>query len=164
MKQETYAHQIVHGDCLEVMAGMDTYLGEKMPNYNKVILMGNLCRSVEVRHISSNTTVGNFGLAVNRKYTTKDGSQKEEVAFVDCTVWGKTAEVMSQYLDKGDPVLIEGRLVTEQWDDKATGAKRSKLSVIVEQFEFAGSGQGGDGGGQPDDGGGDGIDHDDIPF
>ena len=141
-------------------------------SFNKVILMGNLTRDVEIRHTGSNTAVGNFGLAVNRRYKTQAGEQREEVTFVDCEAWGRTAETMSQYLSKGRPVMIEGRLKLDQWDDKSGGGKRSKLSVVVENFQFVDSGQGqGDGGnsggnGYARAGAGSGadIDHDDIPF
>lgn len=116
-------------------------------SFNKVILMGNLTRDVEIRHTPSNTAVGNFGLAVNRRYRTQSGENREEVTFVDCEAWGRTAEVMSQYLSKGRPVMIEGRLKLDQWEDKNGGGKRSKLSVVVENFQFVDSGQGGSGGG-----------------
>lgn len=118
-----------------------------MPSYNKVMLMGNLTRDIEIRHTPSNTAVGNFGLAVNRKYKTQSGEQREEVAFIDCEAWGRTAEVMSQYLSKGRPVFVEGRLKFDQWDDKNGGGKRSKLSVVVDNFQFIDSAQSGDSGG-----------------
>lgn len=145
-------------------------------SFNKVMLMGNLTRDVEIRHTSGNTAVGNFGLAVNRKFKTQSGDQREEVTFVDCEAWGRTAEVMSQYLGKGRAVFIEGRLKLDQWEDKNGGGKRSKLSVVVENFQFVDSNQGGGnsggagGGGyaRSEAGGGGGggapIDHDDIPF
>ncbi len=123
-------------------------------SFNKVILMGNLTRDVEIRHTPSNTAVGNFGLAVNRRYRTQSGENREEVTFVDCEAWGRTAEVMSQYLTKGRPVMIEGRLKLDQWEDKNGGGKRSKLSVVVENFQFVDSGQGGSGGGGGGGGGG----------
>jgi len=152
-------------------------------SFNKVMLMGNLTRDVEIRHTGSNTAVGNFGIAVNRRYKTQSGEQREEVTFVDCEAWGRTAEVMSQYLSKGRSVFIEGRLKLDQWEDKNGGGKRSKLSVVVENFQFVDSGQGGGnqgggggggGGGYARSGAGQGggggggcganIDHDDIPF
>ena len=148
-----------------------------MASFNKVMLMGNLTRDIEIRHTPSNTAVGNFGLAVNRKYRTQSGEQREEVAFIDCEAWGRTAEVMSQYLSKGRPVFIEGRLKFAQWEDRNGGGKRSKLSVVVDNFQFIDSGsgggnQGGGGGGNyarsgAGGGGGGGevaINHDDIPF
>ncbi len=150
-------------------------------SFNKVLLMGNLTRDIEIRHTGSNTAVGNFGLAVNRRYKTQSGDQREEVTFVDCEAWGRTAEVMSQYLSKGRAVFIEGRLKLDQWEDRNGGGKRSKLSVVVENFQFVDSGQGGGGnqgggggggggyarsgaGGGGGGGGGADIDHDDIPF
>lgn len=111
-------------------------------NFNKVYLMGNLTRDVEIRHTSGNNAVGNFGIATNRKFKTQSGEQREEVTFVDCEAWGRTAEVMSQYLAKGRPVFIEGRLKLDQWEGK-DGSKQSKLRVVVENFQFIDSGQGG---------------------
>jgi len=119
-------------------------------NFNKVILMGNLTRDVELRAISSGQQLAKIGLAVNRNYTTASGEKREEVTFVDCEAWGKTAEVMAKYLAKGRPVMIEGRLKYDQWDDK-DGNKRSALRVVIETFQFVGApggGQGGGGGGQ----------------
>jgi single-strand DNA-binding protein len=121
-------------------------------NFNKVLLMGNLTRDVELRHTQNNTAIGKFGLAMNRRYSVGEGpsrEQREETTFVDCEAWGRTAEVMSQYLTKGRPVFIEGRLRLDQWDDKATGQKRSRLLVVVESFQFVDSrtdGGGGEGG------------------
>ena len=111
------------------------------------MLMGNLTRDIEIRHTSGNTAVGNFGIAVNRKYKTQGGDQREEVTFVDCEAWGRTAEVMSQYLSKGRSVFIEGRLKLDQWEDRNGGGKRSKLSVVVESFQFVDSGKDGGSGG-----------------
>jgi len=125
-----------------------------MASFNKVMLMGNLTRDVEIRHTSGNTAVGNFGIAVNRKFKTQSGEQREEVTFVDCEAWGRTAEVMAQYLSRGRPVFIEGRLKLDQWEDKNGGGKRSKLSVVVENFQFINSGQGGEGQGGGGGGGG----------
>ncbi|MCW5756172.1 MAG: single-stranded DNA-binding protein [Phycisphaeraceae bacterium] len=122
-------------------------------SFNKVFLMGNLTRDVEMRHTPQNTAVGSFGLAVNRKYRTQDGQNHEEVTFVDCEAWGRTAEVMAQYLKKGRPAFIEGRLKLDQWQDQQ-GNKRSRLKVVVENFQFVDSGQGGGGGGHSSGGGG----------
>lgn len=136
-----------------------------MPNYNKVILAGHLTRDIEIREINQDTVVGSFGLAVNHKYKARDGSRGEEVVFVDCTVWGKSAETMAQYLSKGSPVLIEGRLKLDQWDDKDSGEKRSKLKVVVESFTFLPSGNGdSEGRAAPASKASPAIDHDDIPF
>lgn len=114
-------------------------------NFNKVLLMGNLTRDVEVRQLPGGGSVANIGLAVNRRFKTQDGQQREEVTFVDCEAWGRTAEVMAQYLAKGRPVFIEGRLRLDQWQDK-DGGNRSKLKVIIENFQFVDS-RGGDEGG-----------------
>ena len=109
---------------------------------NKVMLMGNLTRDIELKHLTSGQVVGSFGIAVNRRYKTKDGETREEVAFIDCEAWARTAEVMSQYLSKGRPVFIEGRLKLDQWEAQ-DGTKRSKLKVVVEQFQFVDSREGG---------------------
>ena len=113
-----------------------------MPSFNQVILIGNLTRDVELRHTPSNQTVANIGMAMNRQYQTKDGERREEVTFVDCEAWGRQAEVMAQYLSKGRPVMIQGRLKLDTWQDKE-GGNRSKLKVVVENFQFLGSREGG---------------------
>ena len=113
---------------------------------NKVFLMGNLTRDVELKSTPSNQPVATFGVAVNRRYRTKEGENREETAFVDCEAWGRTAEVMNQYLSKGRPVFLEGRLKLDQWQDK-DGNNRSKLRVVVENFQFVDSAGGGGGGG-----------------
>lgn len=115
----------------------------QMASFNKVMLMGNLTRDVEIRHTSGNTAVGKFGIAVNRKFKTQSGEQREEVTFVDCEAWGRTAEVIAQYLNRGSPIFIEGRLKLDQWEDKNGGGKRSKHLVVVENFQFINAGQGG---------------------
>ena len=118
-----------------------------MANFNKVLLVGNLTRDPELKHTPSNQAVAQIGLAVNRNYQTKDGEKREETTFVDCEAWGRTAEVMCQYLAKGRPVLVEGRLKLDQWQDK-DGNNRSKLKVVIENFQFLGGrGEGGQGGG-----------------
>jgi single-strand DNA-binding protein len=111
-----------------------------MSSYNKVLLMGNLTRDIELKNIGGNQSVANMGLAVNRKYKTGDGEQREEVTFVDCEAWGKTAETMAKFLAKGRPVFIEGRLKLDQWEKD--GQKFSKLRVVVENFQFVDSGKG----------------------
>ncbi len=113
---------------------------------NKVFLMGNLTRDIEVRHISPDTSVAHIGLAVNRRYRTRDGDNREETTFVECEAWGRTGELMSQYLNKGRPVFIEGRLKLDQWQDRE-GNNRSRLKVVVENFQFVDS-KGGDSGGR----------------
>jgi len=118
-----------------------------MANFNKVLLVGNLTRDPELKSTPSNQSVAQIGLAVNRNYQTKDGEKREETTFVDCEAWGRTAEVMCQYLEKGRPVLVEGRLKLDQWQDK-DGNNRSKLKVVIENFQFLGGrGEGGQGGG-----------------
>jgi single-strand DNA-binding protein len=118
-------------------------------SYNKVLLMGNLTRDPELRHTPSNMAVANIGLAVNRRYRTGEGEQREETTFVDCDVFGRTAEVMCQYLKKGSPVFVEGRLRLDEWNDKTSGDKRTKLKVVVENFQFLDSKQDGSPGGGP---------------
>jgi single-strand DNA-binding protein len=113
-----------------------------MASYNKVLLMGNLTRDVELKYTPANQAVANIGLAVNRRYKTAEGEQREETTFVDCEAWGRTAEVMNQYLAKGRPVFIEGRLKLDTWTDK-DGGKRSKHRVVVENFQFLDSRGGG---------------------
>ena len=122
-----------------------------MPNLNKVMLMGNLTRDPELRYTTSNTPVANIGLAVNRRWRNQQGEQQEETTFIDCEAWARTAEVMSQYLRKGRPVFIEGRLRLDQWQDQQ-GNNRSKLKVVIDGFEFLDSGGGG-GDGAPGPGG-----------
>ena len=117
-----------------------------MANFNKVLLMGNLTRDPEVRYTPKGTAIAQLGLAVNRQWTTETGEQKEEVTFVDIEVWGRQAETAGQYLSKGRPVFIEGRLKLDQWDDKESGQKRSKLKVVAERVQFLGSAKGGGGG------------------
>src|SRR5687767_12749973 len=109
-----------------------------MASFNKVMLMGNLTRDPQVKHLPSNTVVAEFGLACNRRYRTAAGEDKEETAFVDCTAFGRQAETIGQYCTKGKPLFVEGRLKYDTWDDKAGSGKRSKLSVVVENFQFLG--------------------------
>lgn len=123
-----------------------------MASFNRVILMGNLTRDPELRYLPSNMAVCDIGLATNRRFKDKDGNQREEVCFVDVTAFGRQAEVIKQYMSKGRPILIEGRLRYDSWTGQ-DGQKRSKLGVIVENFQFVGSrGEGvpaGEGGGAP---------------
>jgi single-strand DNA-binding protein len=114
-----------------------------MASFNRVLLMGNLTRDIELRHTASNQAVATFGLAINRQYRSGDGELREEVTFVDCDAWGKTAETMSKYLSKGRPVFVEGRLRLDQWEKE--GQKFSKLKVVVENFRFIDSRPGGTG-------------------
>jgi len=107
-----------------------------MPNLNKVMLMGNLTRDPELKSTQGGTSVCKFGLAINRRWTDASGTTKEDTTFVDCVAWGKTGEAIAKYLAKGKPVYVEGRLTLEQWQDKESGANRSKMGVTVEAFQF----------------------------
>ena len=118
-----------------------------MPNFNKVILAGNITRDPELRYTPKGTAVAKIGMAINRTWKDESGQQKEEVTFVDVDAFGRQAEVISQYLKKGRPILVEGRLKLDQWDDKQTNQKRSRLGVVLESFQFLDSGGGGGGGG-----------------
>lgn len=123
-----------------------------MASFNRVILMGNLTRDPELRYLPSNMAVCDIGLATNRRFKDKDGNQREEVCFVDATAFGRQAEVIKQYMAKGRAILIEGRLRFDSWTGQ-DGQKRSKLGVVVENFQFVGSrgegAPGGEGGGAP---------------
>ncbi|MCA9035425.1 MAG: single-stranded DNA-binding protein [Planctomycetaceae bacterium] len=119
-----------------------------MASFNKVILVGNLTRDPEVRYTTGGTAVTELGMAVSRQWTDKGSNErKEETTFVDVTLWGRTAEIAGEYLSKGRPVLIEGRLQLDQWEDRETGQKRSKLKVVGESMHMLGgrndSGSGG---------------------
>ena len=118
-----------------------------MANLNKVMLMGNLTRDPEVRYTPKGTAVAELGLAINRVYSAENGEKREETTFVDVTLWGRTAEIAGEYLKKGRPVFIEGRLQLDSWDDKQTGQKRSKLKVVGEAMQLMGSRGGVEGGG-----------------
>ncbi len=118
-----------------------------MANVNKVMLLGNITRDLEVRYTPKGTAVCDLGMAVNRIRTGDNGERIEEVTYVDVTLWGRQAELPGQYLSKGRSVFIEGRLQLDQWDDKQTGQKRSRLRVVGENMQFIG-GQGGSGGNQ----------------
>lgn len=121
-----------------------------MASFNKVILVGNLTRDPQVKYTTGGTAVTEIGLAVSRQWFDKQSNQKkEETTFVDITLWGRTAEIAGEYLAKGRPVLIEGRLQLDTWDDRETGQKRSKLRVVGENMTMLGSrGDGGGGGGR----------------
>jgi len=114
-----------------------------MASFNKVILVGNLTRDPELRYTPKGTAVARITLAVNRTYTSGEGGEKkEEVSFVDVDIWGRQAEVISQYMKKGRPLLVEGRLKQDTWEDKNTKQKQSKLKVVLESFSFIDSGGG----------------------
>ena len=153
-----------------------------MPNFNKVILMGNLTRDPEVKYTSSGTAIAKLGMAINRYWRNQDGQQQEETTFVDVDAFGRQAETIGQYLKKGRPTMVEGRLKLDQWDDKQTGQKRSKMGIVLENFQFldsrgegggggnisgggGGSAPSGGGGNPPAQGGGGGFaEDDDVPF
>ena len=117
-----------------------------MASFNKVILVGNLTRDPELRYTPKGTAVAKVGLVVNRVWTAETGEKKEEVTFVDVDMFGRTAENVAQYMRKGSPLLVEGRLKLDQWDDKQTGQKRSRLGVVAEVVQFLGSPRGAEGG------------------
>lgn len=121
-----------------------------MASFNKVLLMGNLTRDPQLKYLPSQTAVVEFGIACNRKFKAASGEDREEVTFVDVTSFGKQAEVINQYFQKGKPIFIEGRLKYDSWEDKQGGGKRHKLTVVIENFQFVG---GRDGGGQGGGGG-----------
>jgi single-strand DNA-binding protein len=120
-----------------------------MASFNKVILIGNLTRDPELRYTPKGTAVAKLGLAVNRQWKTDSGEAREEVTFIDIDAFGRSAEVIGQYCKKGKPLMIEGRLKYDTWDDKQTNQKRSKLSVVLESFQFLGDGNRGGGEGAP---------------
>jgi single-strand DNA-binding protein len=115
-----------------------------MANLNRVLLIGNLTRDPDLRFTPKGTAVTEIGLAVNRVYTGEDGERKDETTFVDVTLWARLAEIAGQYLKKGRPVFIEGRLQLDTWDDKQTGQKRSKLRVVAENIQLLGTRQEGE--------------------
>lgn len=134
-------------------------------NFNKVLVAGNLTRDPETRNLDGGRTVCAFGIAINRKWRGPDGQMKEEVTFVDCEAWGRTAENIKKYFSKGKPIFVEGRLKLDQWTDQQSGQKRSKTRVVAERFRFCGDRDGAQGGaGHPQSGGSDQIHEDDIPF
>ncbi|PIE23479.1 MAG: single-stranded DNA-binding protein [Planctomycetota bacterium] len=123
-----------------------------MASFNKVILMGNLTRDPEMRSTQGGTQICKFGIATNRKFRTQAGEQREEVCYVDVTAFGRQAELINQYMSRGRPIFLEGRLQFSSWETQ-DGQKRNKLEVVVENFQFMRSGQQGQGGGQQGQGG-----------
>jgi single-strand DNA-binding protein len=107
------------------------------------MLMGNLTRDPEVKYTPKGTAIAEFGLAVNRNYTTESGEKREEVTFLDVEAFGRVAEIIGEYCKKGRPLFVEGRLKLDQWDDKTTGQKRSKLRVVADNIQLLGSREGG---------------------
>lgn len=150
-----------------------------MANFNKVLLMGNLTRDPDVRTTPSGMKIAKFGLAVNRRYRTRDDETREETTYVDIDAFGNQADIIDRYCRKGSPLFVEGRLRLDQWETK-DGDKRSKLGVVLENFQFLGSGQDQGSGSRDADGGstganpsapsapasstGDAIDDDNVPF
>ena len=126
-----------------------------MPNLNKVMLMGNLTRDPELKYTQSGSAICDIGLAVNRRWKGKDGKATDETTFISVTFWGKPGETIAQHVKKGQPLYVEGRLTLNTWDDKATGAKRSKLFVTGEAFQFLSAKQ---------DAAGDAGEVDELPF
>src|SRR5215468_2480032 len=118
-----------------------------MASFNKVILLGNLTRDPEVRYTPKGSAVCDLGVAVNRVYTTEGGERREEVTFVDVVLWARLAEIAGEYLRKGRPVFIEGRLQLDSWEDKQSGQKRNKLKVVADNVQFLGARGGGSSGG-----------------
>lgn len=118
-----------------------------MASLNKVMLIGNLTRDPEIKYTPKGTAIADIGLAVNRNYTTESGEKREEVTFIDVTLWGRVAEIVGEYCKKGRPLFVEGRLQLDQWDDKQTGQKRSKLKVVGDNIQLLGGREGGGSGG-----------------
>ena len=118
-----------------------------MPNLNKIQLMGNITRDPEVRYTPKGTAVTDISLAINRSFSGDDGERREETTFVDITFWGRQAEVIGEYMKKGRPIYVEGRLQLDSWEDKTTGQQRSRLKVVGENFQFLGGREDGGGGG-----------------
>jgi single-strand DNA-binding protein len=147
-----------------------------MANFNKVLIMGNLTRDPDVRTTTSGMKIAKLGLAVNRRFRTRDDEAREETTFVDIDAFGKQAEIIERYCQKGSPLFVEGRLRLDQWESN-TGEKRSKLSVVLENFQFLGSSQSQDHGSASESGSskkapsesgtspaGDSIEDDNVPF
>lgn len=110
-----------------------------MRGFSKAIITGNLTRDPELRTTPNGATVCSFSVAVNRVYRDASGEQKEDVSFIDCSAWGKLGEMISQYAKKGSGVLVSGRLDQRSWEDKTTGQKRSRVEIVVEDFNFTGN-------------------------
>ena len=118
-----------------------------MPSLNKVLLMGNLTRDPELRVTPKGTPICQFSLAINRQFKMESGESREEVIYVDIEAWGKQGETISKYCTKGRPLFVEGRLRLDQWEDKNTKEKRSRMKVVLENFQFLGDSRGNAGGG-----------------
>ena len=126
-----------------------------MASFDKTILIGNLVRDPELRVTPKGTPICQFGIAINHTYQLESGEKREEVVFLDCECWGKRGETIAKYFTKGKPILVEGRHRLEQWEDKTTKQKRSRIKIVVEQFRFVDSArdrdEGGDGDGSAED-------------
>lgn len=139
-----------------------------MASLNRVFLMGNLTRDPEIRHTPKGTAVGDLAMAINMSYRTAEGQDKDEVCYVDIVVWGRQAEICKDYLSKGSPVFVEGRLQYDQWETNQ-GDKRSRLRVRADRVQFLGRGSGSGGGerrsshSDRESGGGSSRHHDDAP-
>lgn len=107
-----------------------------MASYCHVTILGNLTRDPELRVLNTGKAVCQFGVAINRKFKGKDGEAREEVSFIDCTAWEKTAELIQKYYTKGKPILLNGTIKQENWEDKTSGQKRSKLTITVSDIVF----------------------------
>ena len=125
-----------------------------MPSLNKVMLMGNLTRDPELRVTPKGTPICQFSLAINRQFKMESGESREEVIYVDVEAWGKQGETIAKYMTKGRPLYVEGRLRLDQWEDKNTKEKKSRMKVVLEQFQFLGDNRGASGGGGGASGGG----------
>ena len=124
-----------------------------MRGFSKAIITGNLTRDPELRTTPNGATVCSFSVAVNRVYRDSNGEQREDVSFIDCSAWGKLGEMIGQYAKKGSGVLVSGRLDQRSWEDKNSGQKRSRVEIVVEDFNFTGPASG-DGGNRGNYGGG----------
>ncbi len=109
-----------------------------MPSLNKVLLMGNLTRDPELRVLPKGTPVCQFSLAINRSFKLESGETREEVLYVDVEAWGKQGETIAKHVTKGRPLYVEGRLRLDQWEDKTTKEKRSRMKIVLDQFQFLG--------------------------
>jgi single-strand DNA-binding protein len=138
-----------------------------MASYNRVIVVGNLTRDPELQYTGGGQAVCKFSIACNERYTDKSGQKVEKVHFFDVTAWAKTAELVSQYLKKGRSALVEGKLAQDRWDDKDSGAKRSKVYIVAERVQFLGGkpeGEGAAGEGAPAENADAAVGQDEVPF
>ena len=117
-----------------------------MRGFSKAIIAGNVTRDPEMRTTPSGSQVCSFAIAVNRSYKDSSGAQQDQVSYLDCVAWGKSAEIISQYIKKGSQLLVSGRLEQRSWEDKNSGQRRSRTEIVVEDFSFIGGNNGGNGG------------------